>query len=125
MRIHRGGKVFYVNKDLIVYNVVTIGEAFKALTSIKKQVSESLVSKYTGNLAYSIVKYLELTSQIHDIEADLLDAKQQVINARRDIILVEIKDPDAVELAIYIEETMKKYGLEMPSMEERLIEIRK
>ena len=70
-------------------------------------------------------KYLKLTGQMNDINADILDAQQEIRLARFDISNIMITDPDAIEMAYFIEETRKKYGVKYSTMEERMEEIKK
>lgn len=65
-------------------------------------------------------QYLKLTGQMNDINADILDAQQQIINARNEILEIQIMEPDIIELAFYIEEIRKKYGIKKTTLGERL-----
>ena len=68
MKMHRGNAVFYVNKDLIVYNTTTIGEKVKSLQGIKKKFEENAIEKYNNTLQQSIYYYIKEKIRKNEID---------------------------------------------------------
>jgi hypothetical protein len=68
--------------------------------------------------------YLKVTGQLHDVQADLADAKNLVQSARGDVLNIQIREPDLIELAEFIERRRKFYGIEPKIIEEEFKSIR-
>lgn len=69
--------------------------------------------------------FLKVTGQISDVRADLADAKNLVRIAKNDVFSVQVTEPDAIEMAEFIERRKNFYGIEDSTIEEDFKEISK
>lgn len=92
MKIHRGTTVFYLNKDMIVYNASGVGEKISAMT-VNKQTHKEAIRRMANSLRYSMSDLLsrnqgdletlsKLLGITIDINIDVSSAKLKFDNHR-------------------------------------------
>lgn len=115
--INTVGQLATDSTEFVAQGITTPSQARADLDTLDSEILRMEADLKAGWISN---KFLTLTKQIEDVNKDILDAKQQVINARNDILVTEIKDPDAIELAMFIEEKRRQYGVKMPTIKERI-----
>ena len=98
-------------------SLMTPSEAIRDLNSIENE-----LDRLEREIKKSWIKrtVLQLTGDINDVNADLIDAKREVLVSKQDIQFIQITEPETVELALYIQKLRRQYGTELVSFEEEL-----
>lgn len=99
----------------------TPNQALSDLDYLEQQITDREIELKQKSIAKA---YLKITGQLHDVQADLADAKNLVQRARNDVFSVQIKEPNAIELAEFIDRRKKFYGIEDTTIEEEFKAIR-
>jgi hypothetical protein len=78
MKVHRGGLVFYLNQDMILYNASGVGEKVSAMKA-KQDTQNNALKRYIQSLIYSLTTYLTKLKNDQQALANLFDTELDVV----------------------------------------------
>jgi hypothetical protein len=81
---------------------------------------ESELDRLESELKKGVISntVLKLSGQWEDINADILERRKKINNARDELFYLQLTDPDTVELAYYVNDLRKKYGVEKDTVQD-------
>ena len=107
MKVHRDGKVFYINKDLVVYNTISIGEQLKILKGDRKDIENSARMKFENTIKQGIIDYID--ANLYDDKIDGLRKLFNITDISLDGLKKENQDAIDKETDIMITNRIDEY----------------